>query len=204
MFITDGVSNYDRVCEDLLALVEKTGASANAPLLGGRVTVTDALIPVFGEECAVRRDGVYKDERRLDTIGSILVVRYLLQAGTEPLAHSWLPYRDLKDGAQFSSYIKANIEDKIALSFSGKRDVLEERLTALGAEAYAGGEMPGDLVRVVHPLPKVPVLCLFWEADEEFPPSFQFLFDSSAPSYLDLESLAVVLEYIYLKVAGEG
>ncbi len=203
MFVTDGTSNYDRVCEELLGLVWKTGAVANAPVLLGSVEEGAACIPLFGEVCRVRRDGVYKDAARLDTIGSILVVRYLLTAGTVQIRHTWLPYRDLKDGAQFSGFIKANIEDKIAGAFQGKREALAERLSALGAVACAE-EVQSDIALVVHPLPKVPVLCLFQDADEEFPASFQFLFDGSAPSYLDLEALAATLQYIYLKLIGEA
>ena len=199
MFVTEGDSNYDRVCEELLAVVARTGAAANAPDLAGRVEDGAAVLPLFGEEHVVGPEGVSRAGRRLDTIGSILLLRYLLQAGTAELQHTWLPYRDLKDGAQFSSYIKAHIEDKMAETFAGKRALLEDRLRALGAVPFEG-DLRGDLVLVVSPLPKVPVLCLFWDRDEEFPASFQFLFDGSAPDYLDLESLAVVLQYIYLRV----
>jgi hypothetical protein len=203
MFVTDGASNYDTVCGELLELVWKTGAVANAPMLSGSVEEGVARIPLFGESCDVRRDGVYKDAGKLDTIGSILVVRYLLTAGAGQMRHTWLPYRDLKDGAQFSGFIKTNIEDKIAVAFQGKRAVLRERLSALGAAACAQ-DVQGDIALVVHPLPKLPVLCLFRDRDEEFPASFQFLFDGSASSYLDLEALAVTLQYIYLKLIGEA
>ena len=172
-------------------------------MLSGSVEEGAACIPLFGEDCCVRRDGVYKDAEKLDTIGSILVVRYLLRRAPDAMRHTWLPYRDLKDGAQFSGFIKTNIEDKIARAFQGKRAALAERLSALGAVACAE-EVQGDIVLVVHPLPKVPVLCLFWDRDEEFPASFQFLFDGSASSYLDLEALAAMLQYIYLKLIGEG
>jgi hypothetical protein len=201
MFVTDGTSNYDKVCEELLELVWATGAVANAPMLSGSVEQGAARIPLFGEDCSVRRDGVYKGAVKLDTIGSILVVRYLLAAGTAQMQHTWLPYRDLKDGAQFSGFIKTNIEDKIASAFQGKRVALQERLSALGAVRCAE-EVQGDIALVLHPLPKVPVLSLFWDRDEEFPASFQFLFDGSASSYLDLEALAAMLQYIYLKLAG--
>jgi hypothetical protein len=80
---------------------------------------------------------------------------------------------------------------------------LTERLSALGAVGCAE-EVQGDIVLVLHPLPKVPVLSLFWDRDEEFPASFQFLFDGSASSYLDLEALAAMLQYIYLKLIGEA
>ena len=127
----------------------------------------------------------------------------MLQAGTAKIEGVWLPYRDLKDGAQFASFIKTHLEDKIALAFSGRGDILRERLAALGARRY-DGETSADLAFVVSPLPKVPVLCLFRDRDEEFPASFQFLFDASAPSYLDLESLAAALQYIYSNITEEA
>ena len=203
MFITEQESNYDRVCRDLLVEVERTGARANASFLGGSVEGDSARVPLFGEDCFVRSDGVFKEGRRLDTFGSILAVRYLLQAGTAEIRNSWLPYRDLKNGAQFASYIKAHIEEKLALAFSGRPAVLKARLEALGGLAHTG-EMRADLVFVVRPFPRVPVLCIFWDKDEEFAASFQFLFDASAPSYLDMESLAATLQYIYLRLAGEA
>jgi hypothetical protein len=203
MFATDEQSNYDRVCEGLLALVYGTGAVAHASALGGALEGEVATIPLFGIDCYVRPDGVYQGNRKLDTIGSILTARYLLQAGTKEIRNVWLPYRDLKDGGQFASYIKVHVEDRIAESFSGKISLLKSRLDALGARPYAG-EMESDLTLVVNPLPKVPVLCLFWDRDDEFPASFRFLFDASASSYLDLESLAATLHYVYLKITEEA
>jgi hypothetical protein len=202
VFITDKESNYDHVCADLLAIVYDAGAVANAEALGGVTESDTARIPLLGVDCVVHSDGITQNGRPLDTIGSILVMRYLLQAGNEEIQNLWLPYRDLKDGGQFGSYIKAHIEDKIADLFSGKVALLRERLVAVGARPYSG-EMQSDLVLLLSPLPKVPVLCLFWDRDDEFPASFQFLFDASAPAYLDLESLAATLQYIYLRITEE-
>jgi hypothetical protein len=203
MFLTDGQSNYDKILDDLLASLRQTGASANAAFLGGVVRGDKAYVPLFGREWCVEDNGFYKDGKRLDTIGSILMARYLLQGGAAQIAPqmngSWLPYRDLRDGAQFASYIKAHLEEPMARTFSGRPDVLRGRLEALGARPY-GAEIRADLVLVVEPLPKVPVLCLFWDADDEFPASFQFLFDGAAQTYLDLECLAVELQYIFLKI----
>ncbi len=190
--MTDGQSNYDRVCEELLALALKAGQS-------GRGSLRCLL---FGQRCDVSSDGVFREGRKLDTMASILVLRYLLMAGSARITDVWTPYRDLRDGAQFSAYIKARIEDRIAETFAGKTALLRERLQAANGEAYKG-EMKADLTMVIHPFPQLPVLCLFYDRDDEFNASFQFLFDASASSYLDLESLAALLEYIYLKVVGE-
>lgn len=202
MFVTDGGSNYDVVRDDLFALAGNAGAFGNLAFLGGRTCDRGYSIFVFEEEWCVHEDGVYKDGLRLDTTGSILVVRYALQAGTEETKGVWLPYRDLKDGTQFASFIKTHLEDKIARLFSGRQEVLRKRMAAIGARPQEG-DTSADLAVVVAPLPKVPVLCLFWDRDEEFSASFQFLFDASAPSYLDLESLAAALQYICTKITEE-
>jgi hypothetical protein len=203
MLVTDGQSNYDRVCADLFAAVRAGDALSNLSSLGGRVLADGVSIAIFNEEWCVRGDGVYHNGRRLDTTGSILVARYMLQGGTAEIRDIWLPYRDLKDGAQFASFIRTHLEDKIARVFSKRADVLKVRMAALGARPY-DGETSADLALVVSPLPKVPVLCLFRDRDEEFPASFQFLFDASAPAYLDLESLAAALQYICSRITEEA
>jgi len=95
MFLTDGRSNYDKVLDELLVSLKESGASANAAFLGGAVSGDEAYVPLFGHEWRVEDDGFYRDGRRLDTIGSILVARYLLQGGSGQAAAqadgSWLP-----------------------------------------------------------------------------------------------------------------
>ncbi len=202
MFLTEGRSNYDAVLADLLEEAEKRSAAANAPQLGGSLSDGSAEIPLFGEACAIKGDAVYRGGSKLDTIGSILVLRYLLTAGDDPLRNAWMPYRDFKDGAQFSSYIKANIEDVLAKRFAGKQALLRERLQAIGAGVYRSEAKP-DVAAALHPFPRVPLLAIFWDKDDEFDASFQFLFDASAESYLDMEALAVLLEYTCQKLVGE-
>ncbi len=202
MFAADHESNYDRIRQDLFAIALDSGAARNAASLGGVADGERVSIPVFKKECEVRSDDIYLNGRPLDTVGSILVLRYLMQSGDAQLLGRWLPYRDLKDGGPFSAYIKTHIEDRVAAEFSGRRALLRERLEAIGG-VPCDGAVTGDLVLLVHPLPRVPVLCVFNDADDEFGAAFQFLFDGSASEFLDLESLAAVLHYIYINIAGE-
>ncbi|HUJ90197.1 MAG TPA: DUF3786 domain-containing protein [Syntrophorhabdales bacterium] len=201
MFLTEGKSNYDAVLTGLLEEAKSRNAAANAPALGGSLVDGSAQIPLFGDICVVKDDAVYKGDPKLDTIGSILVLRYLLTAGDDPLRNAWVPYRDFKDGAQFAFYIKANIEDLLAKTFAGNQALLRERLQALGASMYRSEAKP-DVAAALRPLPRVPLLVIFWDKDEEFDASFQFLFDESAESFLDMEALAVLLEYTCQKLIG--
>jgi hypothetical protein len=131
MFFSDGKSNYDAVLAELLREAETKHAVANAPALGGSLLDGLAQVPLFGEICTVKRDAVYKGTSKLDTFGSILVIRYLLTAGDEALRNAWVPYREFKDGAQFASYIKTNIEDRLARHFAGKKELLQERIQVI-------------------------------------------------------------------------
>jgi hypothetical protein len=201
MFLTDGKSNYDTVLAGLLEEAKTRNAAASAPGLGGSLVNGSAQIPLFAETCTVKADAVYRGDSTLDTIGSILVLRYLLTAGDDQLRNAWVPYREFKDGAQFASYIKANIEDRLAQVFGGKQTLLRERLQALGASMYRSEAKP-DVAAALQPFPKVPLLVIFWDKDEEFDASFQFLFDESAASFLDMEALAVLLEYTCQKLVG--
>lgn len=201
MFFTDGKSNYDAVLGELLQEARRQNVAACAPSLGGSLVDGSAQIPLFSDICTVKDEAVYKGDAKLDTIGSILVLRYLLTAGDDPLRNKWVPYREFKDGTQFASYIKANIEDRLAKAFSGKQTLLRERLLSIGATMYRSEAKP-DVAAALHPFPRMPVLIIFWDKDEEFDASFQFLFDESATSFLDLEALAVLLEYTCQKLIG--
>lgn len=201
MFVADGKSNYDAVLADLLKETAEKRVAASAPALGGSLDNGSARIPLFGEPCTVREDAVHTNAAPLDTVGSILVIRYLLSAGDEPLRNAWVPYREFRDGAQFASYIKTNIEDRLARHFAGKKALLQERIQAIGGHMYRSESRP-DVAAALYPFPKVPLLLIFWDKDEEFDASFQFLFDRSAASYLDMEALAVLLEYTCQKLIG--
>jgi hypothetical protein len=60
-----------------------------------------------------------------------------------------------------------------------------------------GGRDPGldlnyQLIMKLYPLPKVPVLLLFDDVDEEFPAQCKVLFERRAEHYLDPECLAII------------
>jgi hypothetical protein len=188
MFVTDGRTNYDNVFDDLLA--EFWTEPPNRP----------AEAVFFNQLCLVRQEGIFAGSRKIDTIGSILILRYLLHPSGDKIKDEWVPYREFRDGANFASYIKTNIEDIIAREFAGRKATLAGRLEAIGGAAHNFESKP-DLSMMVYAFPSIPILSVFWDQDDEFPPSFQFLFDRSAPSFLDMESLAVLLHYVHRKLA---
>jgi hypothetical protein len=199
MFEFQGESNYDTVLKDLLSLLFSKHDFSFVQGLGASAGEGSIQVPFFTKPCTVKPDGIFLDGTRLQPIPSIVVVRYLLEAGDDPIFNLWVPFRDLKDGAQIGLYVQSKIEEPIARSCGGRKEHLEERLTALGGNVYRTGSNP-DLAVALQPFPRIPLLTLFWDRDTESSGLFQFLLDKSARSYLDVESLVGLLDYIRFKI----
>ena len=204
MFVVSGQSNYDRVCADLFAVVRDKRRPRRPLLPWAAATGPDGtFVAILQEEWCVRETAftmaTADSIRRVpfswpNTCSGRGLTRQKAPGAALPRFEGWCPV---------ASFIKTHLEDKMAQAFSGRRNVLKERMHSLGAQPYGEGTS-ADLALVLNPLPKVPVLCLFWDGDEEFPASFQFLFDASAPAYLDLESLVAALQYIYSRITEEA
>lgn len=53
----------------------------------------------------------------------------------------------------------------------------------------------GDFSFIVYPLPKIALCYIFYEADEDFPPSVTCLYSNNARLFLPVDGLADVGEY---------
>ena len=84
---------------------------------------------------------------------------------------------------------------RISQVFAGAPRELEEACRKLDGIPVADGHS-ADLAYRFQPLPKMPLLLLFWDEDREegFEAQSKILFDEYALEYLDLEGLTFVAE----------
>jgi hypothetical protein len=100
----------------------------------------------------------------------------------------WITFQSLHNSVSKAKTL-ARLEKELAKHFAGNTGQLQRQAATLGAEpAQASGN--ADFQRVFRPLPRVPVLLLFWDAEpeEDFQAQAHFLFDSTVSDFLDLES----------------
>ena len=140
--------------------------------------------------CAIRR-GLHADPW-----DAILLYNYIAAQGQEPVAGRWIAYNSLPNSVSKAKTL-ARLEQKLADHFAGQAARLKERVDELGGEMVAVGE-DADVQAVFWPLPKVPLLLLFWdaEAEEGFAPQAHWLFDASVTHYLDLEAMLFLVEHL--------
>jgi hypothetical protein len=152
-----------------------------------------AVIPYFGRDCRVSSEGIADPQgKRPDYGACLLMLKYLLLCPPRlPVDDEWVNYRDLKDSGPLTVYFNDNVLNVLSRRYSGRKTELEAAAADLDGRPPAN-DYPYDVAVVFRPLPRVPVLLLFNDADDEFPAQASVLFERRAERFLDAECLAVL------------
>ena len=148
-------------------------------------------LPFCGEDYAVSFPGgaaARADGRPAGAREELIILHYLSRAGGAKARGEWISYRDLPGARYHEAAFFAEVEQPLSRGLSGRLDSLRE-WARRNARLL---ELPGDVSLAWEVLPRVPLLIIFNEADEEFPASARVLFDATAPDYLPTEDLSVL------------
>ncbi len=122
-------------------------------------------------------------EEELPASFHLMVLVYLTDAKDIKPSHTWVSEKDLVGGSTF---------------FRGPHHLPVEGLEALygkdldaflrAGKRLGGSEiLYGDKGFALDVFPRVPLACVLWKGDEEFPPRVTMLFDSTLQSHLPLD-----------------
>lgn len=150
-------------------------------------------IPFFQRTYTVGPDRIVDEKGKiLNHTVSVILCKYLLLCPRQPSNDcSLATYKDFKDAAPYVGGFRNTVEVPIARYFENNLQELERRCRYLGGETF-DTEVSCQLAMKFQALPKVPVILLFNDADEEFPAQAMLLLQKNASSYLDMECLAMV------------
>ncbi len=197
---------YEQTYKDYLSRIADLDFRFLADNLGLDLDGQDLIIPFFDRVYRVSGKGITDPSGRQPHLSvSVILCKYLLMCPMiEPLAGNWMSYKDFKDAAPLIRAFYNTVTHPIAETFSGRLAELENAGKKIGGQPPAD-QFSYDLAMQSDALPKVPVLLLFNDKDDEFPAQCSVLFEKRAEKYLDMECLAMVgmLFFEYLK-AGAG
>jgi hypothetical protein len=173
-----------------IGAIDLAGAAA---ALGAAMEDGRAVIPLFNRTYRVSKEGIAREDGQRPQLSTCVILsKYLLLCpAAEPARTAWAAYRDFKDSGPLAAYWANDVEGAIVEAFAG-------RITALGKAAEKLGgcapdeDFPYDTCYRFEALPKVPMLMLFNDGDDEFPAKGTVLFQASAEEYLDGECLAML------------
>ena len=198
-------SVFEKTYEYYLTQVAEIDLQRTAEILGIEVEGDEASIPLFYKPYRVSKKGIVSPGGKRPSFDiCVILCKYLLLCPHErPKEKEWVAYRDLKDSGPLISYFSNDVEQAITTRFSENLKELVKASKALGGR-NPSMELSYELSMEFHPLPRVPLLMLFNDKDEEFPARCSVLFEKRAEKYLDAECLAMTGRLLFDSLTKAG
>ena len=195
---------FEQTYEAYLSQIARLDFNFIAGTLGAKVDGEDIIIPFFGKPYRVSARAITDPSGKQPHLSiCVILCKYLLMCPLiEPLGGNWMAFKDFKDAAPLVQAFSNTVTGPIAEAFSGRVSELEKSGKKM-AGYTPGEEFPYDLCMQFDALPKIPLLLLFNDRDDEFPAQCGVLFEKRTEKFIDMECLAMVgmLFCEYLKKA---
>ncbi|WDP90234.1 MAG: DUF3786 domain-containing protein [Desulfobacter sp.] len=161
--------------------------------LGVEVRDESIVVPLLGEEYLVSGKGIAdKSGNRPGYMVCVVLAKYLLLCPKAPSVNEeWTTLTDLNSQFTNINVFKSDAERPILQNFTGKINALTGAAKKIGCKPFKM-DATYDVSVEVQALPKIKILLLFNDGDEEFPASTSILYQRHAGEYLDPESLIMV------------
>ena len=178
--------------------------------IGGRLLSESAEplleLPYFDGAVHIGPGGMnHADGRPLNRWEQVFLYNHMAQGGSREPTGNWKGFNEFPNTVSKVKSMKAHVEDPLVKRFRGRVEALAAAAQAAGGRQLTDGEVAADVCAVFRPLPRVPVMLLFWDAepDEGYEAGAKLLFDETAPEHLDIESLLFLSERIRQLLCGE-
>jgi len=176
--------NPEDVCHKACVTFDKANACYTVTFMGKPYRVYPQ---------AERVEGAAGDKLVEDIEFHLLLLTYLLSAQEVPLDGSWVSEKDLQGGALFFKG-PHTLPDADVIKRFGK----DPHAFVTQGKALGGKEITeyGDAAMKFQALPRIPIACVLWVEDEEFPARVSYLFDPSVQALLPLDVVLALVRCV--------
>jgi hypothetical protein len=130
--------------------------------------------------------------RELPAFLQAMLLYHCYTADGSPLVGRWISFSELPDGRFYTQAFQGYTGGELARAIQDRAIFERAALKAGGILLPGDGSTPGTLAFRFQALPRIPLLVAFWEGDEDFPGTFQVLFDASARHYMPTDGCALL------------
>jgi hypothetical protein len=164
-----------------------------ADALGVELINSQMIIPFMDSIFRIGKNGIFDSSgKRPPYPVCIVLFKYLLTNPETVYTESrWTSYKDFLSAGPLIGFFSNDVEKAIVTQFSGKTQNLEKACESLGGK-NTEMDISYDVAMQLNALPKIPVLLLFNDVDEEFPAVCSVLFQKNIEIYLDMETVALI------------
>lgn len=198
-------SVFEKTYKDYLAQIGTIDLQSVKERLGAQVDGKEMVIRLLNESYRISGDGIVGPSGKKPSLDvSTILSRYLIMCPeTVPIRRNWAAFRDLKDSGPLTVYFANDVERSIAACFSGRPGELKKAGEKIGGLTPKDMNLAYDVVIQFEFLPKISMVVLFNDADDEFSATCSVLFEQCADKYLDAECLAMAGKYLATRLERE-
>lgn len=163
-------------------------------------------LPYFQDKLRISSKGAEKagggDLTRWE---QVFIYNHLAQGGSREPTGVWKGLVELPNTVSKVKSMKSHVEEPLIRCFQGRPRKLLEAGEALGGEDLTGRGFEADVALLFRPLPRIPVVLLFWDHDPEegYGARIKLLFDETIVEHLDTESIMFLSERIRQLLCGD-
>ena len=151
---------------------------------------------VDAQSLAVHAD----DGKPVHRIEELLVLRYLLAGREIRPAGELISFRNFPGGVFYLEPILKRTSQVVLKTFGNDIDRLR---SALGHFAHSALDL-GDLSAQVHAIGRIDITLVYRLGDDEFPPTFDILFDRVAALVYNIDEAAALAHRLCIALARQG
>lgn len=174
-----------------------------AARLGGEVVPGDhgpvLRLPYFTGHIRIHDGQIQPEEDfTLNRWEQVFIFNHMAQGGSASPSGTWRALEQIPNTISKITSMQRHVEQPLVERFNGRAEALRKAAVALGAQDLTDADGSADAVLRFQPLPKIPVLLKFWNAepDEGFAAGAKLLFDETICEHLDIESIMFLCERI--------
>lgn len=184
--------NHNRLWEHLPSDLEKI-----LPALKQNLNFT---FKAFGEICLINETGFFLGSHIQEGVLGILLSLYTLNANSEPcILEPFKAYKEFPGTMPYVGAFTTHTEHILIPHVKNIKDNLA-KITACMDGHIPSNKLSGDFSFIVYPLPKLALCYIFYEEDDDFPPSVTCLYSNNASRFMPNDALADVGEYTSKKL----
>ena len=171
--------------------------------IGGTLTDVDGepvlVLPYFNEVIHIRPSSIRRaDGSDLGRWEQVFIFNHMAQGGSRPPTGRWKALQEIPNTVSKIKTMRAHVEAPLRERFAGCLDELAAAASRIGGKDVTAETQSADLAYCFQPLPRVPVMLLFWDADPDggFDAEAKLAFDETITKHMDIESIMFLSERI--------
>jgi hypothetical protein len=154
-------------------------------------------LPYFTDFIIITEHGISKkDGSNLTPWEQVFIYNHMAQGGSRLPSGKWKGLVEFPNTVSKIKSMVQHVENPLIQRFTGNPDQLLASAKQLGGLDMTDKIKSADLAILFRPLPRIPVMLMFWDEDKDegFEAQIKLLFDETIVEHLDIESIMFLSE----------